>query len=113
MKTQKMYRQGDVLLIRAARARSTKGLKEVKRDPVRGIVLARGEATGHVHHIPGPPNAAVLYDIDPKTLDRLLDIRVPSVVYHDEHERIELPSGQYTVRRQREYTPRGLRTVED
>jgi len=105
------YRQGDVLLV-PCDAGMEHGV-EVKRDPVRGLVLAVGEATGHMHHIQAPVDAAALFDISPDKLDRLLEVRMPVTLYHDEHAPIGIDPGSYVVRRQREYTPQGLRTVED
>ena len=107
MKKQKtMYRQGDVLITRVERK---SGLREVDREAGR-IVLAHGEATGHAHAIASMD--ATLW-MDEKTLNRYLDVKAPVVLDHEEHTRIELPSGFYEVKRQREYRPEGLRNVAD
>ena len=102
----KSYRQGDVLIVECERV--TAG-KEVERENGR-IVLAHGEATGHAHAIASMD--ATLF-MDEATLNRYLDVRAPVVIEHEEHGRIELPSGYYQVRRQREYRPEGLRNVAD
>ena len=102
----KSYRQGDVLIVECERVPAG---KEVDRENGR-IVLAHGEATGHSHAIASMD--ATLF-MDEATLNRYLDVRAPVVIEHEEHGRIELPSGYYQVRRQREYRPEGLRNVAD
>lgn len=102
----KIYRQGDVLLVRVKKLNLS---KEVEREGGR-IVLAHGEATGHTHAIASMD--ATLF-MDEATLNRYLDVRAPVVITHEEHGRIELPSGFYEVRRQRTYTPQGLQQVAD
>lgn len=108
MKTKKprMYRQGDVAIIECSRVDVS---KEVEREAGR-IVLAHGEVTGHAHAI-ASTDATLFMDED--TLDRYLDVRAPVTLDHEEHGRIELPSGFFRVVRQREYTPQGLRNVAD
>jgi hypothetical protein len=102
----KSYRQGDVLIVECDRV---DGGKEVEREDGR-IVLAHGEATGHSHAIASMD--ATLF-MDEATLNHYLDVRAPVVIEHEEHGHIELPSGYYQVRRQREYRPEGLRNVAD
>lgn len=109
-------RQGDILFIPVEK--EPKKGKQIKSDPSRGIVIAEGEATGHLHRIQCPPPAAVFYNIKIEggidgMLDRYLHVRKPVSVIHDEHGPIDLPADGYIVRRQREYTPDGLRTVAD
>lgn len=101
-----MYRQGDVAIIECARVAVT---KEVEREDGR-IVLAHGEVTGHAHAIASTD--ATLF-LDEATLNRHLDVRAPVTLDHEEHGRIEIPSGFYRVVQQREYTPKGLRQVMD
>jgi hypothetical protein len=102
----KIYRQGDVAIIECARISVS---KQIEREAGR-IVLAHGEVTGHAHAIASMD--ATLF-MDDATLDRYLDVRAPVVLDHEEHGQIELPSGFYEVRRQREYRPEGLRLVAD
>ena len=68
---------------------------------VRGeLVLARGEVTGHAHRI--VEGQAFLY----RLATGILYLRVLSEfakLYHEEHEDILLPKGDYEVRRQREW----------
>jgi hypothetical protein len=90
----KAYRQGDVSIIATnsipTRARKVKG----------ELVLARGEVTGHAHRI--VEGQAFLY----RLATGLLYLRVLSEfakLYHEEHEDILLPKGDYEIRRQREW----------
>ena len=106
MKKPKMFRQGDVMVVATERR---EGLSEVPREDGR-IVLAHGEVTGHAHAI-ASMDAIML--MDEKTLDRFLDVRAPVSIGHEEHGRIELPRGFYSVVQQREYRPEGLRKVAD
>jgi hypothetical protein len=101
-----MFRQGDVLVVAVERR---EGLVEVPREGGR-IVLAHGEVTGHAHAIAS--DDAVL-SLDAKTLDRYLEVNAPVTLDHEEHSRIELPSGFYRVTIQREYRPEGIRSVVD
>jgi hypothetical protein len=108
MKTKqpKMFRQGDVLIVECSRVEAS---KEVEREGGR-IVLAHGEVTGHAHAI-ASMDATLL--MNEATLNRYLDVRAPVTLDHEEHGRIELPSGFFQVVRQREYRPEGLRQVAD
>ena len=90
------YRQGDVSIM--AVNRIPKQARKVKGD----LVLARGEVTGHAHKI--VEGQAFLY----RVATGLLYLRVLSEVaklYHEEHEDIILPKGDYEIRRQREFDP--------
>ena len=100
-------RQGDVLLIPVASLPA--GCVPIPDDNGR-VVLAYGEVTGHAHAIASMD--ATLF-MDAKTLDRFLDVRAPVIIGHEEHSRIELPSGFYQVKQQREYRPQGIRNVAD
>lgn len=103
-----VYRQGDVSII------AVKGLpkktKRVKGEPI----LARGEVTGHAHRM--VEGKVRLYQ-----LSGLLYLRVLSEfakLYHEEHEDLVLPRGDYQINRQREYdwfstSVEGMRYVED
>src|SRR5262245_19310645 len=105
----KIYRQGDVLLIRVRKSNSE--LAEVPRENGK-IVLAHGEATGHMHAISAPVDVATLFQAK-DSVDRILRAKAQVRLYHDEHDPIDLPAGEYVIRRQREYTPAGLRQVAD
>lgn len=99
------YRQGDVSII--VLKELPKRAKRVKGEPV----LARGEVTGHTHRI--VEGRVRLYQ-----LAGLLYLKVLSEfakLYHEEHEDIVLPRGDYQVSRQREFDPfrEGTRYVMD
>jgi hypothetical protein len=106
-----MYRQGDVLLIPISGELVPTGARPVPRDARGRLVLARGEATGHVH-------AVAAYDAellaDPDDVDRrFLRIVSTGLLTHEEHRAIPLPPGLYRVARQREYSPDAVRYVAD
>jgi len=89
-----VYQQGDVLFVRVERARG----KPVVRDPQRGVVFAEGEATGHAH-VTLDEGVTLFKDGD--MLYASADS--PFVVVHEEHGRVEVPAGDYEIRRVREY----------
>jgi hypothetical protein len=102
----KLYRQGDVLLIRV------KSLPENAK--AHRNVLAMGEATGHAHAV---IDGEVLVDergklyvrAEPKTV-----LRHQTASGEDaEHLPLVLEPGLYEVRIEEEYHPEGLRKVED
>lgn len=105
MKSNRIYRQGDVLIERVARIPKD----AVKQKPKGRIILAHGEATGHHHSV----------DIDAadwwKQADdtQFLTVAKAAAVTHQEHAPITLPAGKYRIRRQREYTPEAIRNVAD
>lgn len=101
-----MYRQGDVMLRRAATipVGNTKTLDRA--------TIALGEVTGHAHILTGDLEETVIRDAD---LERRF-IRVlgdGGVLTHEEHATIQIPPGDYDVVRQREYAEDDLRFVAD
>ncbi len=94
-------RQGDVFLERVD------GLPEGAK-PVKGLVLAEGEATGHAHRVTG--GRARLFDSAGK---RFLRVSGTATLAHEEHAPLALARGVYEVRRQREYSPSEIRQVAD
>jgi hypothetical protein len=100
----KMYRQGDVMLVRDDNAHPT-GEKE---KPVNGrVILAYGEATGHHHSL--DCQVADLFGGDKP----VLVVKEPTTLDHQEHANIEVAPGIYWVTRQREYTPSEIVRVRD
>jgi hypothetical protein len=90
------YRQGDVSIM--AVNQIPKQARKVRGE----LVLARGEVTGHAHKI--VEGQAFLF----RVATGLLYLRVLSEfakLYHEEHEDIILPKGEYEIRRQREFDP--------
>jgi hypothetical protein len=103
-----MYRQGDVLIIPIDVL--PKGLNVVPREHGR-LILAHGEATGHAHAIAS--RHATLFR-DPKLAAIFMQVSGGSVALeHNEHATITIPSGNYRVVRQREYSPEEIRQVAD
>lgn len=95
-----MYRQGDVLIVPIKEL--PKGLK--KLEPENGkLVLMHGEATGHTHAIAPRKDIklCVIAANDNKYLVIVGDDN--AVLFHQEHDPIEIPPGNYEIRRQREY----------
>ena len=45
--------------------------------------------------------------------ERVITVDALSALVHEEHDTLALPAGTYSVIRQREYTPEGLRDVQD
>jgi hypothetical protein len=103
-----MYRQGDVLVVPIGKL--PQGLEQVPPEGNR-VVLAHGEATGHAHAI--KKQEASLFR-DPKLMAVFLQVgQEGALLEHDEHSTIKLPSGNYQVIRQREYSPQAIRNVAD
>jgi len=99
------YRQGDVFIIKTDEIPSN--YQEVERDE-ESIVLAYGEATGHKHQIKS--KNAILVKADNKIF---LMVLKPVELIHEEHNKIELPVGNYQIINQRQYTPEGIINVAD
>lgn len=100
------YRQGDVCLVPVTSI--PKNAKPVKRDNGR-VILAYGEGTGHAHAIV-EESAVMLSVAEGATFVRLAK---KAQLLHEEHATIDLPAGDYEVRRQREYSPAGIVRVAD
>ena len=96
-------RQGDIRLVPVEQLPD--GLHEIPRENGR-IVLAEGEATGHLHAIEAPEasfHAESLEEIE----GRFLVIEAEAALTHPEHGTIQVPAGNYRVTRQREYAQAG------
>lgn len=106
MKKRQAVRQGDVLLRPCRKPNDLKPHSEK--------ILARGEATGHHHAV---INGEVFVD----HLGRLFVHATPSTKLRHQDERgavadhleLDVPAGYYAVVIEEEYTPEGLRRVED
>lgn len=117
----KMYRQGDVLLVKVDKLPS----KAKDITPKDRIVLAYGEVTGHAHAIypevierkPIFGKATKETGLKAKLWDagaeRFLQVMEKTALKHEEHSAIPLDEGVYKVVRQREYDPERDRFVED
>jgi hypothetical protein len=109
-----MYRQGDVLLVVTDQTPSSQATPVTDGGRV---ILAYGEVTGHAHEVVPVDN---MDDVPAMQLfeepdgSRLLVVRRPVELRHEEHGRIGLePHVTYEVRRQREYFPDAIRSVAD
>lgn len=105
--------QGDMLLRRIDKDKLPEGLVPAKAENG-NFILAHSE-TGH-HHVVKERSAQLLID---QTNDFIsyLNVSEPCEIEHlrshDTHEPIAIDVGVYEVRRQQEYTPQGLRRVQD
>lgn len=111
-----IIRQGDVLVKRTRKTPSQAA--KIVTDQGRTI-LAYGEVTGHAHEVitDAPPMtgdpvpAQQLFEEPDGT--RLLVVRGPATLRHEEHAPLNIPAGTYEVVRQREYSPEAIRNVAD
>lgn len=101
--------QGDLLIIRVAVL--PEGLPRLADWDG---VLAHSE-TGHHHVI--DRDVTEMYRLPDEIYECFIVVREPTALRHlrswDTHEPIAFEPGIYRVRRQREYTPQGMRRVED
>ena len=104
-----IIRQGDVLLVPldAIPRRSHELVTEGPR-----VVLAEGEATGHAHVVQGRARLVRSTRHHQHPGETYLVVSGPATLVHEEHDRIELATGAYEVRRQREYVPPAPRRRE-
>jgi hypothetical protein len=107
-----MQRQGDILLVPVERLPD--GLNEVPREEGK-IVLAEGEATGHLHMIEAPEATFLAEDLA-AIEGRFLVVEAEAItadgaagvaLEHPEHDTVVVAPGNYEVRRQREYDQAG------
>ncbi|GIV04015.1 MAG: hypothetical protein KatS3mg015_2845 [Fimbriimonadales bacterium] len=100
-----MYRQGDLLIVRAERP-------DRQPNAVSGdAVLAFGEATGHAHTL-SAPEVAVWRGEDGQVAT--IAVRGDGVLTHPEHATIVLPPETvWRVLRQREHAPEGAVFLRD
>lgn len=106
MNTQRIYRQGDVLLIAVDQIPA--GTTPVPSTIPGRHVLAFGEVTGH-HHSIAVADATLARTAE----DVFLRIMTATPLEHQEHVAIDLPVGNYRVVIQREYSPEAIRNVAD
>lgn len=99
--TTETIRQGDILLKKINKIEGRK-IGDKKR------VLAYGEKTGHSHIMQGD---VTFYENNGQTL---CQVHSNAELIHQEHNRIDIPKGEYLVIRQREFdVVEGIRTVSD
>lgn len=102
----KIYRQGDVLLVKV----ETLPNNSVENADKGDIILAHGEVTGHAHRIKTPVSKVKLWDAG---AERFLQVIEKVALTHEEHSAINIDPGIYRVAIQTEYTPEELYNVAD
>ena len=112
MKTFKNFcAQGDIYVRRVDKL--PKDAVAVKAEA--GRVIVTHSETGHHHSMDAA--TVTMYRLPNSIMDCLLVVDEPTTLEHlrefDQHEPILFDKGIYHVRRQQEYTPEGLRRVED
>lgn len=105
MKKIQVIRQGDVILIPIKNL--PKNLELIPEEKG-NIILAYGEVTGHSHAIAS--GTAALFRSEGK---EFLNVKKESILKHQEHGPITLSPGYYEKRIAREYSPAGIRQVQD
>jgi hypothetical protein len=91
-----MYQQGDVILL-STTIPETATKKTAKNNK---YVLAEGEVTGHMHAI-HDVNACELFENNNDMYLRVLN--ESTTLTHEEHHKINIPTGDYIVRIVKEY----------
>lgn len=104
-KQAKQYRQGDVLLTPAKIPASA-----VKSKTKGRVVLAEGEATGHMHAIDYKAKQMEVFTDGPELY---LRVNSPVALTHQEHAAATIEPGDYVVRRQVEVWLDEVRQVAD
>lgn len=101
-KTNKHYRQGDVLIMH---------VKTIpQKRQTKTVTLALGEATGHHHSI--LENAIGFADSE-NALAEYFEVSAKTQLTHQEHDPIPLEKGKYMRFIQVEYTPQEIVNVRD
>lgn len=106
-----MCAQGDILIRRIDSIPA--GVKPAEAE--NGVFIVTHSETGH-HHVVKERSAQLLIDETNAFISYLSVSETTNLEHlrpHDTHETIQLPPGNYEVRRQREYVPEGFRRVED
>ena len=96
-----MKRQGDLLIVKVSKVPDG----AIKQP---NLVLAEGEATGHMHEL----DSGEVYEKEGTLYFKVGDGQV-STLNHPEHAAVSFEAGEYKVIRQREYEPKGWRYVAD
>jgi len=105
----KMYRHGDVLLIKVDKL--PKNIKFVEKT---NNVILEGEVTGHAHKNKANIRWAINgEDVEEKGIIGYAVVDGKTDLVHEEHNTITLPTGIYQIRRQREYDEKAIRFVQD
>ncbi len=94
--------QGDVMFIRVDKLPEE---FEANKKILKNIVLAHGES-GNKHQLQVMDRPDTSFEIyEKKSGEFYLRLASPAEVVHEEHGTIQLDTGMYLIRRQREYDP--------
>lgn len=117
MKILDQQRQGECLFIKVDEFEDNDSdYKEVK--PENGYLIVAHSESGHHHVIDcvRSKQADLLISKTNSLMGRLIvanDVKVDHQRGFDTHKSLDLPKGKYILRYRREYTPEGLRRVQD
>lgn len=104
--------QGDIYI---TRTNMQVPANAVEVQPEGNYLIITHSETGH-HHVMEKTKAK-LYKLPDDIMKCLLVVEDPVALQHlrdyDTHSPIQFEKGNYIVRRQREYTPKGFRKVQD
>ncbi len=106
----KMYRHGDVLLIKIDKL----PYKMLKKKE--GNIILEGEVTGHAHRLKGNARLWEVAEAISNNTEGIIgyaEVEKGTSIIHEEHKEIQLPKGYYEIRRQREYDENYIRFVQD
>ena len=113
-KDMKMVAQGDMMIVRME-GDLPENIKEI--SPSEGKHVVAHSETGHHHYLLGVEGVKYFGDpSDNMTCYLSISTEAADLIHdrsYDTHQTISLTPGNYKLRRQREYTPEGLRRVED
>lgn len=116
MKILDQQRQGEILFIQVEEFTDNDNYESQK--PENGQLIVAHSETGHHHviDIERSKQADLLISKTNEFIGRLVlgeDCEVKHLRSFDTHETLKLPKGKYVLRYRREYTPEGLRRVQD
>jgi hypothetical protein len=117
MKILDQQRQGEVLFIQVENFTDEDNQYESVKAEKGQLIVAHSE-TGHHHviDVKRSKEAELLISKTNQFIGRLVvsnDVEVKHLRSFDTHKTLNLPKGKYVLRYRKEYTPEGLRKVQD
>lgn len=98
--TEKLFfRQGDILF-----ELMPEGKGDMNIEKLDSKTVALGEITGH-HHSFGKKDQVLLYKEIDSDVPTNASLQAPSTITHQEHLSIQLPKGEYKIKREQSYNP--------
>lgn len=116
MKILDMQRQGECLFIQVEEFTDKAEYQTVEPEGNHLIIAHSETRHHHVIDLKRSKNADLLIGKTNTLIGRLVlgdDCEVKHLRNDDTHETLKLPKGKYVLRYRREYTPEGLRKVQD